>query len=67
MERLSFLESLHLLRQGLDVRSLAAERPARRRKDDGNLADPDGENDGQEADPSVAAAPEVSRPPDDGG
>jgi len=32
VERLSYLESIHLLRQGLDVRSLAAERPARRRK-----------------------------------
>jgi hypothetical protein len=35
VERLSYLESIHLLRQGLDVRSLSAERPARRRKDDG--------------------------------
>jgi hypothetical protein len=34
VERLSLLESIHLLRQGLDVRSLAAERPARRRKGD---------------------------------
>jgi hypothetical protein len=34
VERLSYLESIHLLRQGLDVRSLSAERPARRRKDD---------------------------------
>lgn len=32
VERLSYLESIHLLRQGLDVRSLSAERPARRRK-----------------------------------
>ena len=32
VERLSYLESIHLLRQGLDVRSLAAERPARRKK-----------------------------------
>ena len=34
VERLSYLESIHLLRQGLDVRSLSAERPARRRKDE---------------------------------
>jgi hypothetical protein len=34
VERLSMLESIHLLRQGLDVRSLAAERPARRKKGD---------------------------------
>ena len=33
VERLSTLESIHLLRQGLDVRPLAAERPARRRKE----------------------------------
>ena len=32
VERLSFQESIYLLRQGLDVRSLAAERPARRKK-----------------------------------
>jgi hypothetical protein len=32
VERLSYLESIHLLRQGLDVRPLSAERPARRRK-----------------------------------
>ncbi len=32
VERLTYLESIHLLRQGLDVRSLAAERPARRKK-----------------------------------
>lgn len=34
VERLTYLESIHLLRQGLDVRSLAAERPARRKKGD---------------------------------
>jgi hypothetical protein len=34
VERLTLLESIHLLRQGLDVRSLAAERPARRKKGD---------------------------------
>lgn len=32
VERLTYLESIHLLRQGLDVRSLAAERPPRRKK-----------------------------------
>jgi hypothetical protein len=32
VERLTTLESIHLLRQGLDVRSLAAERPARKKK-----------------------------------
>lgn len=35
VERLSTLESIHLLRQGLDVRPLSAERPARRRKAEG--------------------------------
>lgn len=34
VERLTLLESIHLLRQGLDVRSLAAERPARKKKGD---------------------------------
>lgn len=34
VERLTYLESIHLLRQGLDVRSLAGERPARRKKGD---------------------------------
>ena len=34
VERLTYLESIHLLRQGLDVRSLATERPARRKKGD---------------------------------
>ncbi len=32
VERLTLLESIHLLRQGLDVRSLAAERPPKRKK-----------------------------------
>ena len=46
VERLSYLESIHLLRQGLDVRSLSAERPARRKKGDpsstgGDLDDSD--------------------------
>jgi hypothetical protein len=76
VERLSFLESLHLLRQGLDVRSLAAERPARRHKDDGKddgkgdqdaFANPDDESDVPEADPSMPVLPEAGRPPDDGG
>ena len=37
VERLSLLESIHLLRQGLDVRSLSAERPARRKEGDPGL------------------------------
>ena len=46
VERLSYLESIHLLRQGLDVRSLSAERPVRRRKDeaDGGGGHHDDEN-----------------------
>ena len=39
VERLSYLESIHLLRQGLDVRSLAAERPARRKKGEAGTGD----------------------------
>lgn len=49
VERLSYLESIHLLRQGLDVRSLAAERPARRKKDE---AGPTGRN-GARADEGI--------------
>lgn len=33
VERLTYLESIQLLRQGLDVRPLSGERPARRRKE----------------------------------
>ena len=52
VERLNTLESIHLMRQGLDVRSLAAERPARKRKGEG-LGDGDnpadaGESTGEE-------------------
>jgi hypothetical protein len=43
VERLSYLESIHLLRQGLDVRSLAAERPARRKKGETGGRDRDDE------------------------
>ncbi|MDQ6709694.1 MAG: hypothetical protein M3Z11_03960 [Candidatus Dormibacteraeota bacterium] len=48
VERLNTLESIHLLRQGLDVRSLSAERPARKRKGEG---EGEGAHDGQEAAP----------------
>jgi len=40
VERLSTLESIHLMRQGLDVRPLSAERPARRKKGDPAAAEP---------------------------
>jgi hypothetical protein len=44
VERLTTLESIHLLRQGLDVRSLSAERPARKRKGEGEgFSEADGE------------------------
>lgn len=43
VERLSTLESIHLMRQGLDVRSLSAERPARKRKEGEGAPDPEGE------------------------
>lgn len=39
VERLTTLESIHLLRQGLDVRSLAAERPARKKKGEADAVD----------------------------
>ncbi|TMD14645.1 MAG: hypothetical protein E6J00_04995 [Chloroflexi bacterium] len=40
VELLSTLESIHLMRQGLDVRPLSAERPARRKKGDPAAAEP---------------------------
>ncbi len=48
VERLNTLESIHLLRQGLDVRSLSAERPARKRKGEGE-GEGDSPADGHEA------------------
>jgi hypothetical protein len=71
VERLSYLESIHLLRQGLDVRSLSAERPARRRKGEPSAegADPD-EPEGLdvEDEPADALAPaDPSRPTGDVG
>ena len=68
VERLSLLESIHLLRQGLDVRSLAAERPARRKKGDaGDDAHPDDANPlGVEDEPADAlASTETGTPPGD--
>ena len=69
VERLSLLESIHLLRQGLDVRPLSAERPVRRKKgepgaDEGH---PDDDNpldvDDEPAD--ALASKEVGTPPGD--
>ena len=54
VERLSFLESIHLLRQGLDVRSLAAERPARKKK--GEPADRDRDEGGIDVEDEPADA-----------
>ena len=71
VERLSMLESIHLLRQGLDVRSLSAERPARRKKGDpetGELHHDDDEGLDVEDEPSEAVTPNgTSRPTGDGG
>lgn len=69
VERLSYLESIHLLRQGLDVRSLSAERPARRRKGEAN-ADEVQADDGTgldiEDEPAEAVASnEAGTPPSD--
>ena len=65
VERLNTLESIHLMRQGLDVRSLAAERPARKRKGEGqtdgeaeNLTEP-GESAGSEEMASGSEPPET--------
>ena len=59
VERLSTLESIHLLRQGLDVRPLSAERPARKRKADGTGSAPADEADpaDQPADDEDAVTP----------
>lgn len=57
VERLNTLESIHLLRQGLDVRSLSAERPARKRKGEGE-GDGVGTLDGDGQDPDLADEPE---------
>jgi len=51
VERLSTLESIHLMRQGLDVRSLSAERPARKRKEADGEPDSEGEMAGTEFEP----------------
>jgi hypothetical protein len=65
------LESIHLLRQGLDVRSLSAERPARRKKGDpdtGELHHDDEDGLDVEDEPSEAVTSnETSRPAGDGG
>ena len=60
VERLSTLESIHLMRQGLDVRSLSAERPARKRKEAAGAAEPDPDQDQEEAAESESA--EASQP-----
>ena len=69
VERLSFLESIHLLRQGLDVRSLSAERPARRRKGepaaDGVHLDDDEGLDVENEPADAMASSEAVIPPED--
>lgn len=70
VERLSLLESIHLLRQGLDVRSLSAERPARRKKGDPDTGELHHDDEGLdvEDEPSQAVTSnETSRPTGDGG
>jgi hypothetical protein len=65
VERLSTLESIHLLRQGLDVRSLAAERPARRKKGDPVARNADDEGIDVENEPADAIShgePRAGRP-----
>jgi hypothetical protein len=50
VEKLTTLESVYLLRQGLDVRPLAAERPPRQKGKDGQVATVDTDADGPEPD-----------------
>ena len=71
VERLSLLESIHLLRQGLDVRSLSAERPVRRRKGEAGTdeAHPDDDNalDVENEPADALASTEAGTPPGDVG
>jgi hypothetical protein len=70
VERLSLLESIHLLRQGLDVRSLSAERPARRKKGDpdtGELLHDDEGLDVEDEPNAAVTSNGTSRPTGDGG
>jgi hypothetical protein len=67
VEKLTFLESVHLLRQGLDVRPLSSERPAKRRKDGGvatSAAQDDEDEEGIQVEDEPQAA--VSSDPDAG-
>jgi len=72
VERLSLLESIHLLRQGLDVRSLSAERPARRKKgdpatDELHHDDDDGGLDVEDEPHEAVTSSETGRPTGDSG
>ena len=70
VERLTMLESIHLLRQGLDVRSLSAERPARRKKGDPESGELQHDDDGLDVDdePSQAVISHgTSKPSGDSG
>jgi hypothetical protein len=61
VEKLTTLESVYLLRQGLDVRPLAAERPPRKKGKDGQTATADSDaEEGEFAHPEEATeAPEA--------
>jgi hypothetical protein len=59
VEKLTTLESVYLLRQGLDVRALAAERPPRKKGKDGQMVAAD--SDAEEGDPDDAAEPTAAR------
>jgi len=58
VEKLTTLESVYLLRQGLDVRGLAAERPPRKKAHDGQAetAEPEAEEAAGEGEPVVPPA-----------
>ncbi len=55
VERLNTLESVHLLRQGLDVRPLSAERPPRKRKGAKTEAEDEPNVDATDSGPKVDA------------
>ncbi len=61
VEKLTTLESVYLLRQGLDVRPLAAERPPRKKGKDGQTATAD-----SDAEEGESAQPEEPTVADEG-
>lgn len=64
VEKLTTLESIYLLRQGLDVRPLAAERPPKRKGRDGQLAPADEDAEAEAEAEEPAEEQQATVPPD---